>query len=65
MKPIAVALDRIHSDSCQKSDALRLWKKLEDDLKESHQQPTVMEKLLSRTKQVHANILDPNYQGMR
>ena len=46
-----------------------VWKKLEEDLKESHQPPTVMKKLLSCTKQTltpaHflANILDPKHQG--
>ena len=69
MRPIAVALDRMQSDSCKISDAVHVWKKLEDDLKESHQPPTVMKKLLSRTKQAltpaHflANNLDPKHQG--
>ena len=69
MRPIAVALDRIQSDSCNISDAVHVWKKLEDDLKESHQPPTVMKKLLSRTKQAltpaHflSNIFDPKHRG--
>ena len=69
MRPIAVALDRIQSDSCNISDAVHVWKKLEDDLKESHQPPTVMKTLLSRTKQAltpaHflSNILDPKHRG--
>ena len=69
MRPIAVVLDRMQSDSCKISDAVHVWKKLEDDLKESHQPPRVMGKLLSRTKQAltpaHflANILDPKHQG--
>ena len=33
MRPIAVALDRMQSDSCKISDAVHVWKKLEDDLK--------------------------------
>ena len=68
MRPIAVALDTIQSDSCKISDTVAVWKKLEEDLKESHQ-PTVIKKLLSRTKQAPtpahflANILDPKHQG--
>ena len=69
MRPIAVALDWIQSDSCKVSDAVHVWKKHDDDLKESHHPPTTMKTLLSRTKQtltpVHflANILDPKHQS--
>ena len=69
MKPIIVALNRVQSDSCKISDVVHVWKKLQDDLKESNQPTTVMKKLLSRTKQAltpaHflANILDPKHQA--
>lgn len=68
MKPIAVALDKVQSDSCRISDAVDVWKQLESELSES-QPSNIVKKVQNRSKQAltpaHylANILDPGYCG--
>ena len=40
MKPIAIALDKVQSDSCKLSEAVEVWKRLSEDMASS--QPLVV-----------------------
>lgn len=68
MKPIAVALDKVQSDTCKISDAVEVWKELSRDM-EASQSLNVATKVQHRSEQaltdVHylANIIDPRYIG--
>ena len=68
MKPIAIALDKVQSDSCVLSEAVEVWNRLSEDIASS--QPLVVSrKLEKRSNQAltaaHylANILDPRFMG--
>ena len=68
MKPIAVALDKVQSESCKLSEAVEVWKALEREM-ESLQPLYVTQKVQQRSKQAlttahyFANIIDPRYMG--
>ena len=51
MKPIAVALDKVQSDSCKLSEAVEVWKALERET-DSLQPFDVAQKVQLRSKQV-------------
>ena len=63
MKPIAVALDKVQSDSCKLSETVEVWKALELEM-ESSQPIVVTQRVQQRSKQAlttaHylANIID-------
>ena len=68
MKPIAIALDKVQSDSCKLSESVEVWKRLSEDMASS--QPLVVsQKVEKRYNQAltaaHylANILDPRFMG--
>ena len=67
MKPIAVALDKLQSDTCHITDAVVIWKELEQELE--HMPIKVIKAVQSRMNTAltpaHylANILDPRHHG--
>ncbi|KAI6647091.1 hypothetical protein LOD99_8928 [Oopsacas minuta] len=69
MTPIAVALDKVQSDSCKLSDAVGVWKALKRDM-DSLMPSVVTHKVQNRYKQAlsapHylANLMDPRYRGI-
>lgn len=68
LKPIAVALDKVQSNTCVISEAVEAWLSLYSTLKE-HASRSVLEKVEKRMRQAltpnHflAHILDPRYFG--
>lgn len=68
LKPIAVALDVVQRDTCSISEAVNVWKNLEEDIQNAGHS-NVADKVKNRMKQactpahLLSNILDPRFRG--
>lgn len=71
MKPITVALDHVQRETTLISDAVEIWLKLKDDMKEYLTDKTDMDNFEKRISvaltPAHflANMIDPRYEGRR
>ena len=72
LKPISVALDKLQRDNTKISDAVEIWKDLENELRDLlHEREELSDRFRSRYNQaiqdshIVSNMLDPRYLGAR